>query len=45
MTSYPFQPGQIPFSRRRPTSDGPSRPARRIALDVRRRPERHHSPW
>jgi len=48
MTSYPNFPDQIPFSRRRPASTGgtgAARPARRIAIDMRRRPERHHNPW
>jgi hypothetical protein len=46
MTSYPHQPSLLPFSRRRPAIvDGPARPARRIAIDVRRRPERRHNPW
>lgn len=46
MTSYPYLPGPIPFTRRRPTkAAGCARPARRIAIDARRRPENHRSPW
>jgi hypothetical protein len=48
MTSYPYLPEQTTFSRRRPasTSGGAAyRPARRIALDMRRRHENHHGPW
>jgi hypothetical protein len=47
MTSYPYLPGPIPFSRRRPALTGGAtyRPARRIAIDMRRRHENRHSPW